>query len=223
MFQCFCGLSRLPPPPFNHADPLILPQSGVRPMSSTSPLSESEFSIAARRAPPHPLHLEKGYKIIVGSQDHVGGEGGSACSLLQKSGCVNRVVRASQMCYIRFDGDEFDTALSVQQLLSRGYKCPDVEHRGDKFCNEPFLFTCQENHVAPTRRAFQYYLDLDKIGFDFENVTDAEIGERGDRSPISKLFNAPPPASSQGDISGESSGDLSLFPLINVCSCIFFS
>jgi hypothetical protein len=182
-------------------------------MSSTPPLSKDEFYRAARRAPPHPLRLEKGNKIIVG-QDEEGGEGSSSAgSLSRKSGVVVSAVRKHQTCSIRFDGDGFDTELSVQRLQSLGYCCPGVEHRGDEFCEDAFKFTCEKNQAAHKRSVYDYYRDLYGIGVDLANVSDEKIMEKGDKSPIAGLRNGPPPASSPRGWSG----DLFLFPH----SCLF--
>jgi hypothetical protein len=181
-------------------------------MSSTPLLSKDDFYRAARLAPPHPLQLVKGNPIILGDLDS---EGGSTGSLSQKSGVVVSAVRQREVCVIRFDGDKIDTEVSIHKLQSIGYSCPGVEHRGDKFCKDVLEFSCQKNHVTPPRSAWDYYCDLHGLGFDFIHVTEEQILQRGDKSPIGRLVHAPPPGSSNGDAPGDLN-DVNLFPLIPI-------
>jgi hypothetical protein len=163
---------------------------------SSSLSSPEEFSRAAQEAPPHPLHLEHGSVIIVGREwvggvdgaAHAGSDAGSR-STSQRRGVVQQVTRSSQKCSIRFDGDNSNTIITVEQLQSQGYTCPDVVKRGDQWSKNAVEFTCQTGHVQPTRTAFDYYMDLVNVGFDFDKVTEEEIFQRGDKSPISKIFS----------------------------------
>lgn len=145
--------------------------------------SEDEFYSAALQAPPHPLDLKSGDKIVVSGQYSGDGAAGSSSSMSpsHKPGIVTKVSLQSEQVRIRFEGEDGDRAFTVDELEFHGYTCPALAkepvRRG--FAEQNGHVTLKKTNGATTyrteRTAFGIQRDLESAGFNFSTSSPAEI------------------------------------------------
>jgi hypothetical protein len=164
--------------------------------------TQEEFEEAARAAPPSPLDLQDGDKIIVGR-----GDGSPPCDgkLQQQRGVVTKVVQKTKFITILFDATaekgQTKFAFLADELVTIGYACPEgVSRRLGGFCTEKFQLRSAKGSksIETPRSPFEHYRNLLVGGFDFNISKDVDQIQSTD---LAMLLRAPRPDSIQDESS----------------------
>lgn len=165
--------------------------------------TQEEFEEAAHAAPPSPLDLEQGDKIIVGRGD---GSPPSAGKLQQQRGVVTKVVQRTKLIDICFNATSEKGACKLtfhaSELVAIGYACPEVSRRVGGFCTEKLNLKSAKGSksIETPRSPFEHYRNLVDAGFNFNTYGDVEEISVTD---LAILLRAPRPDSIQDGSSGD--------------------
>lgn len=159
--------------------------------------TQEQFEEAARAAPPSPLDLQPGDKIIVGRGD---GSPPSDGKLQQQRGVVTKVVQGTKFIDILFDATTekgaYKNTFLAHELVAIGYACPEVSRRVEGFCtgNLHLKSSKGSKSIETPRSPFEHYRNLLDAGFDFNISKDVEEISATD---LAILLRAPRPDSIQ--------------------------
>jgi hypothetical protein len=143
------------------------------------------FRTATLSAPPAAIHLKAGTTIRVGSWCTTGSS--SRTSDLSRTGTIKTAMtKRKPFLTIEFDGKEEE--LCSSQLFAMGYECLDsnAQTRGGDWASTALHLTCQDKDEFKQLplTPYEMYCDLVDGGFSFESVTEKDIFQPRERSPV---------------------------------------
>lgn len=156
------------------------------------------FRSASISTPPAPIHLSAGTTIRVGSWCTTGPSSSSRTSDLSKTGTIKTAMtKRKPSVTIEFDGkvEELDTS----QLFAMGYECLDsnAQTREEGWASTALHFPCQDKDEFKQSplTPYEMYCDLVDGGFLFESVTETDIFQAREKSPVYCLLKPSKPES----------------------------